>query len=64
MRRSFLEYLAEGLATTDQFAYTYYLAWKRQNLLDAEVEPDSSPPLAVATGARERPRGRGEEEPA
>jgi hypothetical protein len=64
MRRSFLEYLAEGLATTDPFAYSYYLAWKRQNLLDAEVEPDPSPPFAVAIGARVRPRGRGEELPA
>jgi hypothetical protein len=64
MWRSFLDSLAEGLAMTDPSAYSYYLALKWQDQLDAEVEPDPSPRPGFALRTPERPSGRGEEVPA
>ena len=61
MWRAFLDSLAESFAMTDPFAYSYYLAWKREVHTDAEVVPDPSPSPQVAAKASERPRGRGQE---
>lgn len=57
MWRSFLDALAEGFAMTDPFAYSYYVACKRQ----ADVKPEPSRRTEITPKESERPRGRGRE---